>query len=64
MERDRRNKTESYKRVFKVLLLTIAPVILSATVYNLCGVVDNAMFGTIMSIQGHKKANMRPFLVL
>ena len=38
MERDRGNKTESYKRVFKVLLLTIAPVILSATVYNLCGV--------------------------
>ena len=56
MERDRGNKTESYKRVFKVLLLTIAPVILSATVYNLCGVVDNAMFGTIMSIQGHKES--------
>ena len=62
MERDRGNKTESYKRVFKVLLLTIAPVILSATVYNLCGVVDNAMFGTIMSIQGHKESEYAALL--
>ena len=45
-----------------MLLLTIAPVILSATVYNLCGVVDNAMFGTIMSIQGHKESEYAALL--
>ena len=62
MKRDRNRQVESYKKVFKVLLLTIAPVILSATVYNLCGVVDNAMFGTIMSIQGHKESEYAALL--
>ena len=45
-----------------MLLLTIEPVILSETVYNLCGVVDNAMFGTIMSIQGHKESEYAALL--
>lgn len=51
--KDRTRKRESYKHIFKILVLTIAPVLLSSTVYNLCGVIDNAMFGKIMSIQGH-----------
>lgn len=51
--KDKTHKRESYKHIFKVLVLTIAPVLLSSTVYNLCGVIDNAMFGKIMSIQGH-----------
>lgn len=56
MRRDHSRKKESYKHIYKVLLLTIAPVILSATVYNLCGVIDNAMFGKIMAAQGHKES--------
>lgn len=51
-KKDRTKHRESYKHIFKVLVLTIAPVLLSSTVYNLCGVIDNAMFGKIMSIQG------------
>lgn len=50
--RDRTRKRESYQKIFKVLVLTIAPVLLSSTVYNLCGVIDNAMFGKIMAAQG------------
>lgn len=53
--RDRTRKRESYKQIFKVLVLTIAPVLLSSTVYNLCGVIDNAMFGKIMSVQGFQE---------
>ena len=44
IRRDRSRRRESYKKIYKILLLTIAPVLLSSTVYNLCGVIDNAMF--------------------
>ena len=56
MRKDRTRKRESYQRIFKILFITIAPVLLSSTVYNLCGVVDNAMFGSIMSAQGYQEA--------
>ncbi len=56
MRRDRRHRSESFQKIFKLLLITIAPVLLSSTVYNLCGVVDNAMFGKIMAVQGHKES--------
>ena len=48
---DRSKHTEDYKTIFKLLLLTIAPVILSTTVYNLSNVVDSAMFNKIMTAQ-------------
>ena len=54
MRRDRGHRKESFRRIYKILFITIAPVILSSTVYNLCGVIDNAMFAKIMSVQGHK----------
>ena len=60
--KDRHKKTEEYSFIFKILLLTVAPVILSSTVYNLCGVVDNAMFGKIMSIQGYKETEYAALL--
>lgn len=62
MHRDHTKKHESYKHIFKVLMLTIAPVILSATVYNICGVIDNAMFGKIMAAQGHKESSYAALL--
>lgn len=55
MRRDRGHRKESYQRIYKILLVTIAPVILSSTVYNLCGIIDNSMFAKIMSAQGYKE---------
>lgn len=55
--RDHTRKRESYEHIFRALLFTIAPVLLSSTVYNLSGVLDNAMFGTIMSAQGHAESD-------
>ena len=54
--RDRTRRRESYEHIFRALLYTIAPVLLSSTVYNLSGVIDNAMFGKIMSAQGHAES--------
>lgn len=53
MRRDRTKTTESYQKIFKVLLLTIAPVLMSTAVYNVGNVIDSAMFNNIMGAQGH-----------
>ena len=52
MHRDRTRRLESRKTIYKVLLLTIAPVILSATVYNISNLIDQTMFSNIMAAQG------------
>lgn len=62
MRRDRGHRRESYQKIFKILLITIAPVILSSTVYNLCGIIDNAMFAKIMAAQGHKETEYAALL--
>lgn len=61
-KRDKSKKRERYRHIFKALVLISAPVLLSSTVYNLCGVIDNAMFGKIMSMQGHAEADYAGFL--
>lgn len=38
--------------LFKLLLITIAPVILSTAIYNASNVIDSAMFNKIMGAQG------------
>ncbi|MDF2539435.1 MAG: hypothetical protein K0S76_2456 [Herbinix sp.] len=40
---------ESYGSIFKLLVITITPIILSQTVYQLSGVIDNSLFGHIMA---------------
>lgn len=45
---DHSGSTESYKSIFKLLLATIAPIILSQTVYQLSGLIDGALFGNIL----------------
>ncbi len=62
MRRDRGHRRERYRRIYKVLFITIAPVVLSSTVYNLCGVIDNAMFAKIMAVQGHKESEYAALL--
>lgn len=53
LKRDRTRRVESYRTIFKVLILTIAPVIMSTAVYNVGNVIDSAMFNNIMGAQGH-----------
>lgn len=44
MRRDRTVKKESYLTVFRVLILTIVPVLLSTTIYNISSVIDQGIF--------------------
>lgn len=53
IRRDRSNYTEPYKQIYKVLLLTIAPVILSTAIYNISGILDQILYNNILSGQGY-----------
>lgn len=53
--RDRTVETESYGNIFKLLVITIIPVILSTTIYNISGFLDSGFFNNIMDIKGVEK---------
>lgn len=48
MRRDRTGPRESYGVIFKLLILTIVPVILSTAVYNVSGILDQGIFKYLM----------------
>ena len=52
LTKDINHREESKREIYKVLLFTIAPVILSATVYNISNLLDQTMFTNIMAAQG------------
>ncbi len=53
--RDKGHEIESYGEVYQILLLTIAPVILSTAIYNISETLDQGIFSNIMLAQGHTK---------
>lgn len=53
IQRDKNRDLEGYGDVYKVLLLTIAPVILSTAIYNISETLDQGIFSNIMVAQGH-----------
>ncbi|MCI5493033.1 MAG: polysaccharide biosynthesis protein [Lachnospiraceae bacterium] len=54
MRRDKSRKRESYSEVFHVLLWTIVPVLMSTTIYNISGIIDQGIFKNIATLQGYK----------
>jgi len=46
---DHTENVESYKSIFKLLIITIAPIILSQTVYQISGLIDGALFGNVLN---------------
>ncbi len=52
MKRDHTPRLESEKRIYRALVATILPVVLSTVIYNISTVIDQGIFGTIMSGQG------------
>ncbi len=62
MLRDHKKKTERYGRIYKVLLLTIAPVILSSAIYNINETIDIGVFSNVMTAQGHSQQNIAALL--
>lgn len=50
---------EDYAAIFRVLILTIVPVILSSVVYNICGVIDQSIYNHYMD--GIGQADLKSF---
>lgn len=53
IKRDRRANVDSYSYLFKILVITIVPVLLSTTIYNCNAILDQAIFKNIANIQGY-----------
>lgn len=50
--RDMNGRVDSYPQIFKLIILTIIPVLLSSTVYNISDVIDTSVFGKVMVAKG------------
>lgn len=53
MKRERGVKVNSFSYTMKILIVTIIPVLLSTTIYNVSGIVDQALFKNIATSQGY-----------
>lgn len=53
-QKDRSKYVESYRSIFSVLILTIIPVLLSTTIYNITSFLDLGVFKQIAALQGYK----------
>ena len=52
IRRDKTNTEDSYQDIFKLMIATIIPIILSQTVYQLSGTVDGSIFSNISEAAG------------
>ena len=53
MRRERGARTEAYPHIFRALLFTIVPVLLSTTIYNISSILDQGVFKNIVLLQGY-----------
>lgn len=61
LRRDGGASNESYRTIFRVLILTVIPVLLSTTLYNLSAIVDQALFKGVANFQGYTAAEIHTF---
>ncbi|SHI30302.1 putative polysaccharide biosynthesis protein [Parasporobacterium paucivorans] len=62
LRKDMTEENESYGFILKILILTIMPVILSTTIYNISTFLDSGFYNNIMAIKGMDK-NIRQELL-
>ena len=55
MRRERGVKVEPFAYTMKILIVTIIPVLLSTTVYNISGIIDQSVFKNVALLQGYKE---------
>lgn len=53
IRREKNVSVSPFSYIMKTLIITIIPVLLSTTVYNISGVLDNIIFRNIASLQGY-----------
>ena len=50
---DKLHQPESYKNIYKVLTLTMAPVVLSSVIYQVSGIIDSSLYSNILAKLGY-----------
>ncbi|SHJ30618.1 putative polysaccharide biosynthesis protein [Pseudobutyrivibrio xylanivorans] len=53
MQKDKHRNSEGYNEIMSALILTIIPVLLSTTVYNISSIIDQGIFKNFALYQGH-----------
>lgn len=53
MKRERNVEVDSFVYTMRILVITIIPVLLSTTIYNISGILDQGIFKNIATIQGY-----------
>jgi len=53
MRADHESPRESYRTIYRLLILTILPIILSTLVYNISNVLDQGVFNAVLKSQGY-----------
>uniref|UniRef100_UPI0040577718 putative polysaccharide biosynthesis protein n=1 Tax=Agathobacter sp. TaxID=2021311 RepID=UPI0040577718 len=53
MKREKNVKVSSFAYTMKILIVTIIPVLLSTTIYNISGIIDQGLFKNIAARQGY-----------
>ena len=61
-KKDVTGNLESYQSLFKILILTILPIVLSQTVYNISGLIDYKLFGFISAKRGLDAVSIKSFV--
>lgn len=57
MYKEKHSKVESYSYITYILIMTIIPVLLSTTVYNISDIIDNSVFKNISVLQDVAKTD-------
>lgn len=53
VKQDRGRSKETFSEMMKILIMTIIPVLLSTTIYNISSIIDNGVFKNIAHMQGY-----------
>ncbi len=62
VDNDPTTHIDTYSLIMKMLAITVIPVILSQTVYQLSGIIDTSVFQHVMTNQGHSEAERNALL--
>ena len=58
MRRERNVRVDSFGFVMKTIVITIVPVLLSTTIYNISGTLDMVIYKNIASLQGYSSTDI------
>lgn len=53
MKRSKEKRIDPYQYTFKILIITVIPVLLSTAIYNCSSIIDQALFKNIANAQGY-----------